>query len=84
MIFEFDYQTAIRSLQCTVYDIKEGICSKIISWLKSFSLEHPPKDFGDVKMWGIGRQEEELLKDNANLYWNQNEKVFHLKRGGIS
>lgn len=60
MIFEVNRQSVPHSRQRPIGGVKERVRCKIVSWLKPFSLEHPPKDFCYVELRGIRRQKEKM------------------------
>lgn len=60
MIFEFNHKVFSHSRQSPVCGIKKRVRSEVISRLKLFPLEHPPKYLGNVKMWRIRGKEEQV------------------------
>ena len=60
MIFEVNHQFVSHGSQSPIGSVKERVSGKIISRLKPFPLEHPPKNLGDVKLRRIWRQEEKM------------------------
>lgn len=60
MIFEFNHKVFSHSRQSPVCGIKKRVRSEVISRLKLFSFEHPPKYLGNVKMRRIRWKEEQV------------------------
>ncbi len=82
MIFKVSHQSVSYSSQSPIGSVKEGACRKIIFVLKPFSLEHPPKNLGDVKLWRI-RRHEEKMQSSFLPYVTKCEQSFCLVYGRI-
>ena len=46
--------------QRSVGSIEEAVRTSVVLWSDPFALQHSPKRFRNIQMWGIWRQEEEI------------------------